>query len=575
MHWRGIKDDRRARRRLLRWHWLPLAGFATFSPLAFGQEKPLTLDEQQQRLRTQQQAQERATRMHAPDVRSGQPAPTDFHSTELPAERPCLELKQLRLVGERSDAFGFLQRYLDRYAGRCVGQEGISLIVRRAGDLILDRGYVTTRIGLGEQDLSQGMLILTLVPGTVHAIRKADDTPSGEWTWALPVRPGDLLNLRDIEQGVEQMKRVPSQDATIDIAPTGRPGESDLVIAVKRSRPWRVVATLDDSGAGATGLYQSGLNLGLDNPLNANDLLSLGVTHDLFNGAGRGTQGYNANYSIPRGNWLLTAGAYGYRYHQTVEGSAQNFLSSGISQSVDLGVQRMLHRDHHSKTTIDVHIGKRWAHSYIEDVELDSQRRHTSALEAAIAHRRYLANAQLDLRLAERFGVPWFGGQRDPAGRTSDDPTFRYRLATLDASLDFPFTLAGLAAQWTSEFHGQYGHNRLYGSEYLSLGGRYTVRGFDGDQTLAAERGWYWRNAITQPISGWPLMWYAGIDTGRVSGPGTAYISGNTLLAGGFFGLRGTYKQLSWDAFVGKAMHGGNVLPNVRAASGFQLVYVF
>ena len=575
MHSIGIKDDRRLRPLRSRWRWLPLVGFATLSPMAFGQERPLTLDEQQQRLRTQQQAQERSTRTQAPDVRIGERAATDFHSIELPTETTCFELTQLRLVGEHHDAFGFVQRYLDRYAGRCVGHEGISLIVRRAGDLILDRGYVTTRIGLGQQDLYGGVLTLTLVPGVVHAIREADDTPSGDWAWALPIHPGDLLNLRDIEQGLEQMKRVPSQDVTIDVAPTDRPGESDLVITVKRGKPWRVVATLDDSGAAATGLYQAGLNLGIDNPLKANDMLSLGVTHDVFNGDGRGTQGYNVNYSVPRGNWLFTAGVYGYRYHQTVEGSAQTFLSSGTSQSIDLGAQRLLHRDHHSKTTAEVRLGKRWAHSYIEDVELDSQRRHMSTIEAAIAHRRYLGSAQLDLRLAERFGIPLFGGQRDPADRAADDPTFRYRLTTLDASLNLPFMMAGTPAQWTSELHAQYSRNRLYGSEYIGLGGRYTVRGFDGDQTLAAERGWYWRNTITQPIGSWPLMWYAGIDTGRVSGPGTAYAPGNTTLAGGFFGLRGSYRQLSWDVFAGKAIHGGKSLENTRPATGFQLVYAF
>lgn len=570
-----LKDDRRARRQRSCWRWLPVAGLAVLSPVAFGQEKPLTLDEQQQRLRTQQQSQERAARTQAQDLRMGQRAATDYHSTELPTEASCFELKQIRLAGERSEAFGFVQRYLDQYAGRCVGHEGLSLIVRRAGDLILDRGYVTTRVGLGEQNLAGGVLTIALVPGVVHAIRKGDDTPSGAWEWALPIRPGDLLNLRDIEQGLEQMKRVPSQDVDIDIAPADGAGQSDLVITAKRSKPWRVVATLDDSGAAATGLYQAGLNLGIDNPLNANDILSLGITHDVFNGAGRGTQGYNANYSVPRGNWLFTAGIYGYRYHQTVEGSAQTFLSRGTSQSIDLGAQRLLHRDHHSKTTAELHLGKRWAHSYIEDVELDSQRRHMSTVEAAISHRRYLGDAQLDLRLAQRFGVPWFGGQRDPAGRATDDPTFRYRLTTLDASLNQPFMLMGQPAQWSSEFHGQYSHNRLYGSEYLSVGGRYTVRGFDGDQTLAAERGWYWRNTVSQPISGWPLMWYAGIDAGRVSGPGTAYIPGNTTLAGGFFGLRGSYKQLSWDVFIGKAMHGGELLPDARPASGFQLVYQY
>jgi hemolysin activation/secretion protein len=575
----SFKEDRHFECRDGCGRWLAFASLAVLSPWVMAQEKPLsspiTPDEQQQRLRTEQQAQERTARAQAPAVHLGEKAATDFHSTTLPTETPCFTFTQIHLQGERSDAFGFVQRYLNTYAGRCVGHQGISLIVRRAGDLILDRGYVTTRVGLAEQDLSKGVLTITLVPGVLHGVRMADGTRVGDWHFALPVRAGDLLNLRDIEQGMEQFKRVPSQDVTIDIAPTERPGQSDLVITVKRSKPWRMVATLDDSGASATGLYQAGLNAGIDNPLNANDMLSLGVSHDAWNGDGHGTQGYNANYSIPRGNWLFTAGVYGYRYHQTVPGSAQTFLSSGTTRSVDLAAQRLLFRNRTSKTTAEVHLGKRWAHSYIENVELNSQRRDMSMLEAAIAHRHYLGSAQLDLRVAERFGVPWFGGQRDPVGHTSNDPTFRYHLTTFDASLNLPFALAGQRTQWASELHGQYSPDTLYASEFIGLGGRYTIRGFDGDQTLAAERGVYWRNTFSMPISRWPLAWYVGVDAGRASGPGTAYIPGNTTLAGGFFGLRGSYRNLSWDAFVGKAIHGGDLLPNARPASGFQLIYYF
>lgn len=552
-----------------------LAGLATLSPGAMAQDKPITLDQQQQRQRTQQQAEERQARENAPAARLSERAATDFHHRDLPSEAQCLEIRQIRLQGEHGDAFGFVQRYLNSYAGRCIGHEGISLIVRRAGELILDRGYVTTRVGLGQQDLTQGILTLTVVPGLIRAIRMADGTPAGDWRWALPMRPGELLNLRDIEQGLEQMKRLPSQDVNIDIAPADGTGQSDLVIAVKRSKPWRVVATLDDSGATTTGLYQAGINLGIDNPIRANDMLSLGITHDAFNGDGRGTRGFNANYSVPRGNWLFTASTYGYRYNQTVEGSAQTFRSSGMSRAFDLGAQRLLHRDHHSKTAIELHIGKRWAHSYIEDVELGSQRRDETNVEAALTHRHYLGNAQLDLRVAEHFGVPWFGGQRDAAQRRAADPTFAYRLSTFDMSLGVPFKLGGSTAQWTSEFHDQYSNDPLYGDQFIAIGGRYTVRGFQGDQTLPAACGWYWRNSFTAPIGNWPLAWYAGIDTGRVSGPGALYIPGNTTLAGGFFGLRGTYRQLSWDAFIGKPLHGGYLLPSTRPASGFQLIYAY
>ncbi|MBM7127889.1 ShlB/FhaC/HecB family hemolysin secretion/activation protein [Dyella flava] len=569
-------DDRYVHRcRPSRWRWLPLAGLAALAPAAFAQDRPQTLDELQQRERTQRQAQERQLRDKGPDVRLQQEVSSNFHNLALPEEAGCVELSRIHLVGERATHFWFVQRYLSQYAGRCVGHEGISLIVRRAGDMIIDRGYVTTRIGLGQQDLSKGVLTITLMPGVIHAIRMADGASSNDWRWALPMRPGDLLNLRDVEQGLDQMQRLPSQDVKIDIAPAEGAGQSDLVISIQRSKPWHVVATLDDSGAAATGLYQAGLNIGIDNPLHANDLLSLGVTHDVLNGSGRGTQGFNGNYAIPRGNWLFSASVYGFRYHQTVEGSAQAFMSSGISKSLDLSAQRLLHRNHYSKTTAELHVGKRWAHSYIEDVELDSQRRDMTMVEAAILHRRYLGNAQLDLRLAERFGVPWFGGQHDPVDHQPGDPSFRYHLTTMDASLTQPFILGGQPAQWTSEFHGQYTDNHLYGSEYISIGGRYTVRGFDGEQTLAAAKGWYWRNTLSMPLGKWPLVFYAGLDTGRVSGPGTEYIPGNTALSGGFFGLRGSYRQLSWDAFIGKAVHGGRLLPTTRPASGFQLVYAF
>lgn len=150
-----------ARRASRRTRWLTLASITAISPVAMAQDKPLTLDQQLQRQRTQLQNEERQARTQAPDVRQNQNAATDFRRTDLPAETPCFALKEIRLVGQRRNAFGFVQRYLDRYASRCVGHEGVGLIVRRAGDLLLDRGYVTTRVGLTEQDLSKGVLTIT------------------------------------------------------------------------------------------------------------------------------------------------------------------------------------------------------------------------------------------------------------------------------------------------------------------------------------------------------------------------------------------------------------------------------
>lgn len=534
-----------------------------------------TPDQHEQRERAQREALARQQQRAAPDVRLSASRNTDFHRTELPVEQRCFRLSALRLEGPRAADFAWAQRYLQRYAGRCVGRQGIELIVRRVSGLIIDRGYVTTRVGVAGQDLSTGVLRLTLVPGVIRHIRYADGTPAGAWQAALPMRPGDLLNLRDIEQGLEQMKRVPSQDVNIDIAPGDVPGASDLVITVRRSRPWHLVATLDDSGVRATGRGQAGISVGFDNPLGLNDILSLGYNHDVWQSTGHGTRGINASYSVPFGRWLFSLSAYDYAYHQTVAGYQTTFLSRGKSRTTHLTVQRMLHRTGSGKTSLELRLGKRKAHSFIEDTEVVSQRRDVATVELALVQRQYLGAAQLDLRLGQRRGVNWFGGQADAPGHLASEPTFHYRLWLLDTALTLPFRLAGAPLQWTSELHAQRSDDTLYASEFIALGGRYTVRGFDGEQTLAAERGWTWRNTLTAPLGTWPAALYVGFDVGHISGPSKNVYGTEHTLRGGVVGLRGQLGRLGWDVFAGWALTGGRALETRRPATGFQLVYQY
>ena len=552
-----------------------LAGFCLFSATTQAQSVN-KLDRQEQRDRAQREAQARQEQQQAPDARLGAvPSPdADFHRVDVPVEKDCFRLSGLVLEGERVSAFGFARRYLNRYLGKCVGHKGVALIVRRISDLIIDRGYVTTRVGVTPQDLASGTLHLTLVPGTIRAVRFADNTSVGAWQTALPGRPGDLLNLRDIEQGLEQFKRVPSQDVNIDIAPAEQPGESDLVITARRSRQWHLVATLDDTGSRATGRLQGGLNLGLDNPLRINDVLSLGYNHDVYHSTGHGTRGNSLSYAVPLGNWSFTTSLYDYTYHQTVEGSQQTFVSSGKSRTMDFTVQRLLHRTRQGKTSLEWRVGKRQAHSFIEDSELLTQRRDVTTAQLTLVQRQYLGHAQLDLRIAHRRGVTWFGGQRDARDRPAGSPTFQYGLKLLDASLNLPFQVGRLPVQWTSEFRAQRSSDTLYASEFITIGGRYSVRGFDGEETLAGERGWYWRNALSVPLGQWPLAAYIGIDGGHVGGPSIKNLTDKTL-RGEFVGLRGSLGPVSFDAFAGWADKGGRALHTMRPATGFQFVYQY
>lgn len=313
-----------------------------------------TLDSEALRNQTRQEAQERERRQQLPsvDLQGEVPKAGLF---QLPAsETPCFTIQhfvlevpsQLTPEAHRygastlpQDHFRFAQDFLEKYAGLCIGREGINLIIKGVTAKILEQGYSTTRVGLPEQDLSGGTLKLALVPGIIHELRFADVETAGTWRNAFPTSAGKLLNLRDLEQGLEQMKRVTSQEVDMQIFPAGNPGESDINISVKRSKPWRMIASLDDSGAKGTGKMQGGLQVGWDNPLGLNDLFNIGINTDADrNNDIRGTQGNYFSYSIPYGYWTTTLFASESVYHQRIMGAVQSFVSSGKSQSIEAKV---------------------------------------------------------------------------------------------------------------------------------------------------------------------------------------------------------------------------------------------
>lgn len=530
-----------------------------------------TLDRQEQLRRAQQLEHREEQRQQVPF----QATPTtqvERLDAPLPKETPCFTLRSLRLEGERVDDFAWAQRYLDRFVGQCVGREGLETLQRRLSNLVIARGFVTTRIGVPAQDIAKGELRMLLVPGTLRHIRFAPGSPELDWRTAFPLREGDLLNLHAIEQGLEQLKRVPSQDVSMDIAPGEKVGESDVVLTVHTARHWHVETDVSDSGLEGTGTYQGNLNLSFDNPLGWNDIFSIGAGHALFTHPdGGSTFSENASYSVPWGWWTFSASVSTYRYRQWVEGFESRFRSTGNSTSSDITVQRLLTRGTSSKTSIEARLAARSAHSYIQGVEVGIQRQRVASAELALVHRHYLGQAQIDARLGYQRGTPWFGSQWVGYDPKVGFPTNRYGLTTLDLSISKPLTLAGRQAVWDSSLRMQRSTDHLPAAELLTLGGRYSVRGFDGEQTLAGERGAYLRNTLTLPLG--VFAPYLGIDVGRVSGPSTQ--AGHRQLTGGVLGLRGSYVGLSWDLFIGRRLHAPRAFDTEQPTTGFQLIYQY
>jgi len=207
-----------------------------------------------------EQDRERALReqQRSPDVRLQEPsdaAQTARGATQamrLPLdEQPCFYIDRIQLEGDGAAIWQWalpaanapLGGSVDNAVGRCLGTDGIDIVMKRVQNAIIARGFVTTRILVAPQDLTTGTLTLTVVPGRIRRVRFAEEASRRATAWnAFPIRRGDLLNLRDIEQALENFKRVPTVEADIKILPAegddAVPGESDLVIAWKQRAVW-------------------------------------------------------------------------------------------------------------------------------------------------------------------------------------------------------------------------------------------------------------------------------------------------------------------------------------------------
>lgn len=466
-------------------------------------------------------------------------------------ESPCFTINTFTLSGDEASRFQWALDAADSAKGRCLGSQGILLVINKVQNAILEQGYVTTRVMAQEQDLTKGVFMLTLQPGRIANVRFAEPVSYRARLWnAVPARSGDILSLRDIEQALENFKRVPNVEADIQIVPGAQEATSDLLITWKESRPFHLSLGLDDSGSDSTGKYQGSTTLSIDAPFAQNDLFYVNLGRSLFRDGPYDSRSNTVNYTLPVGYWSFSANYNDYNYHQNIANANEILSYSGKSENAQFTVSRLLFRNQVHKTTLNLRGYRRHSTNAVGDIELTQQERRATGWELGLNQHSYLGDATLDANLNWRRGIGAFGALRVPE-EDNNEGTSRPSLVTGDISLNQPFEWASQSWRYNTSLRGQWSNQPLIPQDRLSMGGRYTVRGFDGEQSLSGEKGLIWRNELAWKVLASEHELYWGVDTGRVAGPGARGLAGQQL-TGSAIGLRGAlWQRFSYDLFAG------------------------
>ncbi|MDP8782963.1 POTRA domain-containing protein, partial [Serratia marcescens] len=108
------------------------------------QDAAAALDAQEQQ---RQQARERALlEQNTPQADARLSRPEAVLPDYPVNESPCFTINRLTLVGESAARFQWALDAAADAKGRCLGSQGIVLIINKVQNVILAKGYVTTRV---------------------------------------------------------------------------------------------------------------------------------------------------------------------------------------------------------------------------------------------------------------------------------------------------------------------------------------------------------------------------------------------------------------------------------------------
>jgi hemolysin activation/secretion protein len=509
----------------------------------------------------QRQNQERLQR----DIESAMPserAPAGIDTDKLmpkvdasAAGHKCRDISHITISGAPHLARIVKQNIIDRYIGHCLGVTEIEQILGEITKDYISRGYITTRVYLPQQDLSSGKLEILVLEGTLGKIKLEDGGRNSIRLGGVFPSAGELLNLRDLEQGIDQVNKLSSNNAQMDIKPGAEAGTSDVVISNTPGNPLHASVNTDNQGSESTGKNEAGVTVIGDRLLSLNELMLFTHREAVPNDWERKYSESNSfSFVVPIGYSTFSISTSRSRYVSTILApSGLDLQFKGSSSSDSYRLDRTMYRNQSTRFSLSGTLTVKDSKSYLAGEYLAVSSRSLSVLDLGSNVSTGVLGGAFSMDVGYSKGLDFAGALKDPDNLPGDAPRAQFGKYTLGVSYFRPFRIGSTDYAFSSQFSGQRANDTLYGSEQMLIGGIYSVRGFTKN-TLSGDHGYYMRNELSASPSlaigdqRLPVRLYAGIDFGKVTNRVPNVPSGR--LVGAAVGFSTSWKGASIDVFT-------------------------
>jgi hemolysin activation/secretion protein len=502
---------------------------------------------------------------------------------EAQAQVNCLPIDGINVSGVTLLKADFLRDLMGAFEGKCLGLRELDQVLERLTLSYVDRAYILSRAYFPEQDLSDRQLDIVVVEGQLESIQINGKQKPRQAAMVFPGLIGETVNLRDVEQGLDQIQTMPRTQAQMQFEPGRNPGDSVLSVSVAQPKPFELRYTTKNHGNSSTGLWLSGFEGDVGNVLGFNETITFSFNKSLdpspfsFGYDGDHNLSGNLDVSVPYGRWTFGLSAGASRYNMSIPGAISPIAVNGWANNQGLTASYLFHRDKEVKTNFEIAVNRKDAVNYIQGVRIENSSRTLSNVRFTLGDNRPLWGGHMASSVFIEQGLHLFNAE-DAASKPQGSPNAQYTLAGFEASYERQFQAFNKRFKWTSDLSGQFSNDVLYGGELFTIGGPSTVRGTR--ITLASgNSGLFWRNeveyTISKPIAfGTKLGVYGGLDWGWVADNAAhSNVSGQAI--GGILGTRLSHKNFDLDLSYQQVIHVSDALQKPEGEFFFEAVVKF
>jgi len=443
---------------------------------------------------TLQQRQIDEDRRRREEERLRPAAPDPLNRPAAPALAPLapeagalrFDVREIRFTPSAILAPADLEAIAAQYRGRHISLAELQALAAQVNALYQQQGVVTATATIGPQDISSGLVEVTLVEGRVGAVDISGHLTTRESyiQSRLGLTAGEIVDLNQLEERLVWFNRTNDVRLEADLQPGNAFGHTDILIKAVEPDKHQVLATFDNLGSPMTGRWRAGMSYRNRSLLGWRDNLSLAYTY------ARGQKSASAGYDLPINRW---GGRVDYTYYDDATAVRFGALSSlnitGRSESHVLSLRQPVHVSNDLQVDLTAAAKKRESRNYFDGVQLQS----TDSTDGSVG---------IDVLGSSDKSLWGWSVTRIHGHATAANNRLPFKLTKgqLRYSRD-------IAEGWSlrTNAHWQYaGNSSLASSEQFLLGGEGSVRGYDiaaysGDQGATASV------ELHHAIGMWPL----------------------------------------------------------------------